>query len=62
MSIPLNDTDLGYLALVIDADDYTTANGGVAFVSPTYSAATTSAQIMETNRIYAENTRNFKTF
>ena len=68
-SIPLNNTDLGHLALVINAADYTAANGGNPFVpptdpglNPTHAAGATAAQITENNRIHAETTRNFKTY
>ena len=68
-AIPLNDTDLGHLALVIGAANFTAANGGTAFVppanpglNPNHATTATGPQITETNRIHAENTRNYKTF
>jgi hypothetical protein len=68
-SIPLNDTDLGHLALVISDNAFTMANGGTAHVPPTnpglnpvHQTTATAPQIMENNRIHAENTRNYKTY
>ena len=68
-SIPLNDTDLGHLALVINPTDYTAANRNTAFIAPTdpglnptHDANSTGAQIVEDNRIHAEQTRNYKTY
>ena len=69
LAIPLTGSDLGHLALVIAAGDFTTANGGFAFVAqvspgltPVHANGATAAQIAKTNHIFSINTTHFKVY
>ncbi len=69
LAIPINDSDLGHLALVISAADYESVNNNVAFVAPTspgpnpvHTGTATAAQIAETNRVFQVNANTFQVY
>ncbi len=69
LAIPINNSDLGHLALVITRAEYASVNNNVAFVAPTspgevpvHTGNPTAAQIAETNRIFQVNTNTFQVF
>jgi hypothetical protein len=69
LAIPINDSDLGHLALVISPEDYASVNNDIAFIAPTSPGANpvhvnnaTAAQITETNRIFQVNTNTYQVY
>ena len=69
LAIPINDSTLGHLALVISAIEYISVNNNVAFVEPVSPGANpvhanraTNYQIAETNRVFQVNAQTLQVY